>query len=112
VVTFFTLPKKWKHQDSYRIPKVGTFTFWERPDEGMSGGSYTPPKKRGVRTREILEKGAKLVAQGRPDWPTALIYYPNLPPKEARQRYRSLKSRKHELFDALVDKYRNEYVTG
>jgi hypothetical protein len=92
--------------------RVGTFTFWERPQEGMSGMRFIPPtpskprRKPDERTLEILEKGAELVGEGRRDWLAALDYWPNIPPKEKRQRYRVLKSKHRELFDSLVEKHK------
>jgi hypothetical protein len=90
--------------------RFGTLTTWERP--GMSGMSWTAPprpkprRKPGKETLEILEKGAKLFAEGAHDWPVALDYWPAIPDKEKRQRYRVLKAKHRKVFDELVEKYK------
>jgi len=101
--------KATKRQTTYRDGSV--LTIWERPAEGMSGGSLSPGprskprRKPSKKTLQRLEKSAILIAQGKPDWPLALTWWPNVPERQARNYLRTIKSKHRQIHDDFIKKY-------
>jgi hypothetical protein len=60
----------------------------------------------------MLEKSAKLIAQGKPDWPVALAWWPKLSKEKARGFLRSRKSKHRAIHDALIRKYKDQHVAS
>jgi hypothetical protein len=110
-------PKARKQQHSYRIPKVGTITFWDKPEEGMSGGSYTPlpprkptkpRRKPNEKTLVLVDEMAKLLAFGQKGSARQKVedHWPKVSSKQAWAYWATTKSNYRSEFDAAFAKYK------
>lgn len=95
----------------------GGSEYWD-----LAGLEFTAPRlawkagrKSTKKTVEFLNKSADLLAQNKPDWPLALLYYEgpryqHLSDKQKRARFRILKSKNRKLHDHLIKEYKKKYV--
>lgn len=58
-------------------------------------------------TIEMLKKSAKLEAQGKPNWPVSLEFWPNHTKKDAQQYQRTLISKHRNIYDDFLEDYKN-----